>query len=363
MTIDISLRHLVKYTVLFSLLLGTTGIARGEDNGKKEIFVDVPNLCIGVDKVEADNVYLTTKKTGCEPFESKIMTKVDRDIATVHVYIDGELWKDQKAEGFDTGMVGGVEKRSKDQYGDFQVNEKEYKEKGMADAQVLDDLYESQEVQDRIQQETDNLKKTVFADEFKSLPTGSEDGAGKMPSGLRQDERIYIFVSSSIPLSTLRSYVQAVARIGDPNIFMVFNGFIGGAKNWKPTMDYISSITVKNPGCNTKAERCDSYLANIEIDPLLFGKYGVNKVPTVVYATGVQMAGGAGASEGKADVSYVSSYSVSGDASLEYILEYLFKETNSDSIENITAKLEQSFYQPSQRAHALKSKVVNDDDN
>ena len=138
---------------------------------------------------------------------------------------------------------------------------------------------------------------------------------------------IYIFVSSSIPLRALRRYAQDLDRLADQNIVMVMRGFVGGMKHFKPTGDFIESVLKKDESCELVTGSCEMYNAGIEIDPLLFRKYGITQVPAVVYVPEV-----------KSEVEFIEwskddggsseYYVVYGDASIEYVMEVIGKGVN-----------------------------------
>ena len=75
--------------------------------------------------------------------------------------------------------------------------------------------------------------------------------------------------------------------------------------------------------------------ANLVVDPLLYRRYGIDMVPAVVYARGVK-AGNAGLSEGDVkNAEIADSYTVYGDASLEYVMQVIGRESGSASLNNL----------------------------
>jgi type-F conjugative transfer system pilin assembly protein TrbC len=211
---------------------------------------------------------------------------------------------------------------------------------------IVEKIY-SDDFQKELQTRTERLKNTIFKDHISSFATttGTSGDKGKAESGLlSQDERLYVFVSSSVPLQTLRNYAASIDKIGDPRIVMVMRGFVGGLKDWKAMLDFASRVLVKNPSCDTGKEQCDLYAANLQVDPLLFRRYDVRLVPTIVYARGVHRVDPA-MSEGVSDAAGVSEfYLVQGDVSLEYFLETIRRETRSTSVEAVLAALRRSYY-------------------
>lgn len=96
---------------------------------------------------------------------------------------------------------------------------------------------------------------------------------------------------------------------------------MNGIKYIKPTINFVSDVLRRDPGCDMTKQKCDAYMADFQIDPLLFRRYKIAKVPVVVYttyvnATDVQMSDGL---ESNTDVS--NYYVLYGDASFEYVLD------------------------------------------
>ena len=102
-----------------------------------------------------------------------------------------------------------------------------------------------------------------------------------------------------------------------------------------PTIQFTSTALKENPLC--EGQDCAMYPVNFVVDPLLFRRYGVTRVPAVVYAKGVKPSTPEG-SEGDTG-SNVSSFStLYGDASLEYILERISRDTESSSLHGLLSK-------------------------
>lgn len=154
-----------------------------------------------------------------------------------------------------------------------------------------------------------------------------------------RDERIYIFISSSMPNNLLKTYCKDVHNlgIGENAIFVlrgcVNGGGFNGCKDFRPTIDFIKSFI-----SNDKKEVDKT--CKIWIDPVLFKKYEVKVVPTFIYANNVMKNIELG-SEG--DYSLLDSIPVTyksvGDWSLSYHIEELKKLSNSKSLKEISDSL------------------------
>ena len=199
---------------------------------------------------------------------------------------------------------------------------------------------QSGDYQGRIRAESDRLKSTVFKDHISTSPaTSAFTAIVDRPGRLSADERLYVFVSSSLPVQTLRNYAATIDRINDPNVVMVMRGFVGTMKDWTKMLEFSSRVLVRQPRCDTKAGQCEMFAANLQVDPLLFRRYGIAVVPAMVYARGVTRLDTA-MSEGLVDAARVADYyQMQGDVSLEYFLESVRRETGSASLDAMLAAL------------------------
>jgi len=75
--------------------------------------------------------------------------------------------------------------------------------------------------------------------------------------------------------------------------------------------------------------------ASLAVDPLLFRRYNIDRVPAVVYVRGVK-AEDAALSEGDTkNTAIAESHTVFGDASLEYLIEQIQRETGAQTLTNL----------------------------
>jgi len=146
--------------------------------------------------------------------------------------------------------------------------------------------------------------------------------------------RLYIFMSSSVPSSVWKNYANYIDRYKIDNATMLLRGCIDGCVKIKPTLDFISDI-VTDEGRNK-----DGLDVKIQIDPLLFRKYGVNEAPCFIYATDVKPNSielSAGLEDNlKEPISYVSSC---GDWSFLYHIETLLKKSQSKELSKLLSKI------------------------
>ena len=199
----------------------------------------------------------------------------------------------------------------------------------------VDAYYRSPEFQGRLKGETARIRSELFGDaSARFYPDSTPPAAsGKLGS----DERFYLFISSSLPLQTIRNYAVSVARLGDPGIVLVMRGFIDGMTKIQPTVSFIGSVLQRDPSCNLVEGECEMLPVNLVVDPLLFRRYGIDRVPAAVYARGVK-AEDSGLSEGDAkNTGIAESHTIYGDASLEFIIEQFQRETGSQTLANLLA--------------------------
>lgn len=143
---------------------------------------------------------------------------------------------------------------------------------------------------------------------------------------LKEDERIYIFVSSSVPKETLRNYARDIDSLGEPRISIVMRGFVGGMTKVRPTLEFLNGVLFKNENCDSN--KCEAYQAPLLIDPLLFRHYGIKAVPAIVYARGE-------VEEGEAGDYYV----LYGDAAFDGALEFINREARVGSLNCLLWKI------------------------
>jgi type-F conjugative transfer system pilin assembly protein TrbC len=124
-----------------------------------------------------------------------------------------------------------------------------------------------------------NYKEEDFSRFSSGIGKGEDLTLDKQKDYLAPDERIYIFMSSSVPENVWKSYAEDLKQIGSRRIIVVLRGCIGGCERIKPTIEFLRRVAFNN-GNDTKG-------FEIQIDPFLFRKYHISQVPAIVYAKGV----------------------------------------------------------------------------
>ena len=233
----------------------------------------------------------------------------------------------------------------------IEIPENLHKAQGQKEGGKLLEYYQSEAFKRKYEAEIERLKGTVFKDTIDSYygdSNGAEKGSAKGGT-LPGNERIYLFISSSVPIGTLRNYARDLDRLGDPNVFMVLQGFVDGMKRMKPTLDFVKGIIAADASCDVMTQGCKAYRVNIKIDPLLFRKYGITRVPAAVYAADVRITD-LSLSEGmEGNVKTGNHYALYGDASLAHVLEVFRRESVRKSIEPLLEALKGGIYHQENR--------------
>lgn len=295
-------------------------------------YIATPDTCCVVDRVVEDTVHL--RKVGTcagKPGRAYIETKLKK----VKVVVEGTLWKETDVEGLTVpdlvNSLSNADRLAKQMTVPGNRHEKE-----MTDlAGTLDAYYHSDEFQLRVQSETERIKSEMFGGKISGYYADKDKEASK--GKLAVSERVYVFISSAMPLATIRNYAASVARLGDPNVSLVMRGFVDGMTKIQPTIGFIASVLQRDQACRPQDGDCEMLPAGLVVDPLLFRRYRIDRVPAVVYARGLK-AEDAGLSEGDTKNTTISDhYAAYGDASLEYLLEQIRSESGSTSLASLLA--------------------------
>lgn len=316
----------------------------------QKAYIDTPSPCCKVEKITDNKVYLKSpEKEDCIQTIGRAEVEIQDDhIKEVEIWLNGKFWKKQTLQKFN---MTGISKRL-DQANDaskkMDTPQNKLAAQGLTQAQAATDKFNSPEHQAKIAKEQERLSKEVFGNITKDYyPDSVKKKSAKISEKrMAATERIYVFFSKSVPEQTLKNYITMIAKTSDPNIVMVLRGFVGGMKKVMPTANYIRGLLQKDPGCDLSNTKCDMYPVNVEIDPLLFQRYHVETVPMVVFASGVTAkTSEKDKSEGDPHKTGVtSSFEISGDAPLDYMLERINAEAKRPTLEGTIAKMRAGFY-------------------
>jgi type-F conjugative transfer system pilin assembly protein TrbC len=219
-----------------------------------------------------------------------------------------------------------------------------YQKEGEQQAQAVDDFYNSPGFQKKVADFMEKLQKDlapagVNVKEY--YKDAAKDAAGVK---LSSSERLYIFISTSVPVSTLREYVKDAVVLGARNIVFVLRGGVGGLTALGPTAKFKYQCVSDDPSCDLSSGKCKVHNVAFQIDPFLFRKYAIESVPAIVYVPAIAVAD-RNVSEGRdGNVKEGDFYTVYGDASLGFVLEQIEKATNSSHVKDLVKALRKDFF-------------------
>ena len=190
-------------------------------------------------------------------------------------------------------------------------------------AERLMEQFNAPAYQAKIHSEQQRLRETVF-----HLPEMPRAEAEQESIG---SERLYLFISSSVPLATLRTYAATIDQAKARQITMVLRGFVGGMKKAGPTLAFISEILKKDPDCDQSKGKCAMFQADVQVDPERFQRWHINEVPALAYVPGDQNGGEPG-----------EPLIVSGDASLDALLARINRGAKSPSLQRVIAAISEN---------------------
>lgn len=149
--------------------------------------------------------------------------------------------------------------------------------------------------------------------------------------GLPYSERAILFISASMPTTTLKNYISDLEKVGG---VMVMRGFVDGMTNIKPTMEFINMVTKRRTSCTQ--EPCERFNVPVLIDPILFDEYDIDRVPALTVHGLTNLAAYCNGTEGL----NASDTVVYGDSSLQHLLSLLSEqEPTNQQIQSMISRL------------------------
>lgn len=314
--------------VCASLMVPLTAFAAG-----KQGYIVTPDACYAPEKVEGEAVFL--KAAGvCNGKPGRAFVQTDREM--LKVFAEGKFWKEVPVEQMHVSDVSESLAKADQLTGTLTVPQNLAEEEMRAAAGKLNTYYRSEEFQGRVKAETERIRSEVLGNSFARFYPDSMAGDGR--GRLADSERVYLFISSSMPLQTVRNYAASVARLHDPKVIMVTRGFVDGMTRIQPTIDFVSSVLKDDPSCRLSETECRMRQVSLVVDPLLFSRYGIDRVPAVVYVRGIKSIDAAQSEGDMKNTNVTGSYTVFGDASLEYVLEMIGRESGVSSLKELVAR-------------------------
>ncbi|BAI99068.1 MULTISPECIES: type-F conjugative transfer system pilin assembly protein TrbC [Sphingobium] len=140
-----------------------------------------------------------------------------------------------------------------------------------------------------------------------------------------------LFVSSSIPVSTLRTYVGQLEKARG---VIAFRGMPGGLNKVAPMAKLSAEILRIDPGCEGPA--CAMRDIQLIVDPIIFRQHGITRVPALAMIPGDPTQPYCE----REDNSPRSSHIVQGDAALPGLLEEYGRLGGREEVRDAQARLE-----------------------
>lgn len=169
------------------------------------------------------------------------------------------------------------------------------------------------------------LKRQVFSAAGVNAPDDTESGP-KLAGN-----QVVMFVSSSMPVQTLRNYARDLAKVGG---VMVMRGTIGGISKMTETVSFTRQILVQHPEC--EGAKCKMWGTEMLIDPLLFRIYNINKVPALIYQPDMHIQSYC---DGLENINKASAV-IYGDASVRKMLESIALQSPTENKNAIAQAME-----------------------
>ncbi len=296
--------------------------------------IDTPGMCVQVEKVENNRVYLKKPSASC-PVEGPGKTSVEMGgaIAEIDVYVNGTAWRKLPVPLSPEDSSSAAERATKEA-GQLSLPENVHQEKAIQAAQDMTRFFQSKEFREKVDSIKQELYREMKGEDGEANPQQMAKTPTK-PRRLFSGERLYLFISSSVPVGTLRNYVQAISDLADPNIRIVLRGFVKGASRITPTISFLQKVLLVDPDCNQQEGRCRSYNAPVIIDPLLFRRYGIEQVPAFVYIPSMSVKDGEMSEGMEGNTRASEPYVLHGDISLDAAVRLFAREKKSPGLEGL----------------------------
>lgn len=153
------------------------------------------------------------------------------------------------------------------------------------------------------------------------------------------DVNLYVFISSSVPEETLKTYAHDLRRMS--TAVMVINGAVGGATKIMPTVNLLTRISCGKNISDLKSAT-DCTIVRTDINPYLFRTFSISAVPAFVITdkpySEIMLAASKG--EKAPDNSYIK---MTGDTQLSYVLEH-FRAAGSNEAADLLEMMRDGYY-------------------
>lgn len=145
--------------------------------------------------------------------------------------------------------------------------------------------------------------------------------------------RVLLFVSSSMPIRTLRNYARDLEQVRG---VLVMRGMIGGLEKVQPTLEFLAQVLRRDPSC--EGPSCPMRNVDVVIDPIQFRKNRIAAVPAAVFQRNFDFQ--TYCEKGHTDVEPSLPSVVYGDAALPGLLREIQKLSADSAITPLINQLE-----------------------
>ncbi len=181
----------------------------------------------------------------------------------------------------------------------------------------LEKHIKSEAYQDKLKEYGKRVKFAVGLDDLEPKQKATEE--------IDLSDRFILYISSNIPIETLRRYAKSVEKV---NGLMVLRGTVGSDRKLQPTVRFIEEILKTDSLCEYQ---CEYLKVNVTIDPRLFQLNNIVQVPALTFIENMDMVNYIDKREGDG-IPERSQTIVYGDASLHGMINELFRLTKNKKL-------------------------------
>ncbi len=260
-----------------------------------------------------------------------------------------ELHKSSK--GFDLKQSDQVIKEAlnKEKQDDFSFMEQKPTQEMMDIASSIDKNTKSGITRQNIDKSIDYIlddKAFNFQEELDKMPLKTKQmladirankGAISNNQFLDKNEKLFVVISSSMPISTIQNYFRSVEHI-KTDVYFVMRGLVGNDPRYMmPTLNFLNSVATKK--ANTDSNKAEYFDINLDINPKVTSRFNIKHAPAVLFIKNYnpvieQASNVIGIPD--SNESYFIAY---GETSLEYALKKINEEAKNKGLDNLIANM------------------------
>jgi type-F conjugative transfer system pilin assembly protein TrbC len=180
----------------------------------------------------------------------------------------------------------------------------------------------------------------AYMGQYSKLADEVIKGKIKQNNFLSDKEKVYVVISSSMPIDTIQNYFKEVQPVRTDIVF-VMRGFIGNISHIKPTLKWIKKAMTK-PNCHEKDNKKCMYRINLEINPKVTEHFNINEVPAVIFVRNYN--GFLDKYQVLPKKSDEEAYIAYGDANIIYALEKIDKKAKDKYLEKMIKALHKNWF-------------------